>query len=210
MVFIYTILLNVSSMLTTILAKIKGFLFNPVETFRSSRDDTPGTVLGYFSVLLAIDAVLTSVITVLGIGFLGLFGQYLPPTGPFLPVIIFVLVLVGGLIWALVISAWVHLWVYLLGGRKGIFQTVKAVLYGLTPGLLFGWIPVVGFFFSLWAIVLEILGIRELQELSTGKAILALFIAVMIPILLLILLALYLMVNVHSIQTTQVVSSAPL
>ncbi|MFA4859420.1 YIP1 family protein [Methanoregula sp.] len=196
-------------MLELIVAKIKGFLLNPVETFRSSREDTSGTVLAYFSALLVLDAVLTSAVTVLGIGFLGAFGQYLPHAGPFLPVVIFLLVLVGGLVWALIISAWIHLWVFIFGGRKGIFQTVKAVLYGLTPSLLFGWIPVIGFFFTLWAIVLEILGIRELQEISSGKAILVLFIAVMIPIFLLIVLALYLMVNVHSIQTTQVVSSAP-
>ncbi|MFA4877676.1 MAG: Yip1 family protein [Methanoregula sp.] len=191
-------------MLNTVFDKIKGFLFNPVETFRASREDTPQTILTYFIALLAIDAVLTSAITALGIGFLGRFGEYLPSFGAFLPAVIFIVVLVGGLVWALVISAWIHLWVFAVGGRRGFLATVRAVLYGMTPSLLFSWIPVIGFFFSLWAIVLEILGIRELQEVSSGKALLVMIIAVMIPLLILILLALYLMVNVASVHTTPV------
>jgi hypothetical protein len=188
-------------MIAGIIAKVKGFLLNPVQTFRAVRDDAAETVLTYFIALLVVNALITSAITALGIGFLGMFGQYLPQYGNNLPVIIFVLVLVGGLIWALIISAWIHLWVYLLGGRKGIFRTARAVLYGMTPGLLFGWIPFIGFFFTLWTLVLEILGIRDLQELSSGKAILVMFIAVMVPILLLMVLALYLMVNTSSIHT---------
>jgi hypothetical protein len=191
-------------MFEEIIARAKGFLLSPGETIRASRDDSAETVFTYFIALLIIDALLTSAITALGIGVLGMFGQYLPTFGPFLPVIIFGVVLIGGLVWALIISAWTQLWVYILGGRKGIFQTMKAVLYGMTPSLLFSWIPFIGFVFALWAIVLEILGIRELQELSTGKAILVVFISVMVPLLFLILLAMYFMVNTSSIHSTPV------
>jgi hypothetical protein len=189
-------------MIQEIIAKVKGLLISPRETFQASRDDTPGTVFTYFAALLVIDALLTSAITALGIGVLGMFGQYIPPFGPFLPVIVFVIVLIGGFIWALIVSAWIHLWVYLAGGRKGIFRTIKAILYGMTPGLLLGWIPFFGIIFSLWAFALEILGIQELQEISLGKAILVLVIAVILPLILILLLALYLWVNagvIHSV-----------
>ena len=39
-------------MLDTIIPKIKGFLFNPVETFRNSRTDETRAVVSYFGVLL--------------------------------------------------------------------------------------------------------------------------------------------------------------
>jgi hypothetical protein len=44
---------------------------------------------------------------------------------------------------------------------------------------------------NLWSLILGVLGIRELQELSTGKAILAVAIAVMIPLILIILFAVF-------------------
>jgi hypothetical protein len=39
--------------------------------------------------------------------------------------------------------------------------------------LLFGWIPFIGFIAIIWALVLNVLGIRQFQELTTGRAILA-------------------------------------
>jgi len=194
-------------MLEAIIARMKGFLINPVETFRTCRDDPAESVITYFALLLVIDALLTSAVTVLGIGFLGVLQNYLPAYARYLPVLVFVIVLLGGLAWALITSAWIHLWVYLAGGRKGIFPTVRAILYGMTPALLFGWIPVVGFFFTLWTLVLEVIGIRELQEISTGKAILVMVIAVLIPTLLFVLAAAWFMIS--SVSTVTPVALPP-
>ena len=207
MAFLYTILLNANSMPDAIPARMKGFLLNPAETFRNCRDDPAGSVLSYFAVLLIIDALLTSAIAVLGIGYLGAFLKYIPANSYYLPAVVFLIILLGGLVWALIISAWIHLWVYLVGGRKGIFSTVRAVLYGMTPGLLFGWIPVVGIFFTLWALILEIIGIRELQEISGGKAILVMIIAFLIPTLLIVLAAAWFMVS--SVSTVTPVAVPP-
>jgi hypothetical protein len=92
--------------------------------------------------------------------------------------------------------------VYLFGGRRGIWQTLKAVMYGNTPYLLFGWIPLVGFLFTLWSLVLGIFGIQELQEISSLKAILAIALAVMIPLMLLLILGAFFMIA--SVTTTAV------
>jgi hypothetical protein len=70
-------------------------------------------------------------------------------------------------------SAWTHLWVYLLGGRKGLGQTLKAVPYGLTPLFLVGWITFLSPVIFLWILVLQSIGIRELHELSTRRAVFA-------------------------------------
>ena len=46
---------------------------------------------------------------------------------------------------------WLHLWVFLVGGRNGVGQTIKAVMYGATPSCLLCWIPIVGIIAGIWA-----------------------------------------------------------
>jgi hypothetical protein len=85
--------------------------------------------------------------------------------------------------------------VFLLGGRKGINQTFKAILYGETPCLLLGWIPFIGIIFAFWSLVLGVLGIRELQEISTRCAVLAVAIAIITLLIPVILLTAYFMTS---------------
>ena len=172
-------------MIDTLVEKAKGFILDPVETFRQSRNDEPGAVLMYFVPLLVVNAFLSAVVAAAVVGMISRFAG-LNLGAPF-PVVVFFAVLVAGFILTFIFAAWVHLVAYLFGGRKGIMETVKAIIYGHTPRLLFGWIPVIGFIFVLWSLVLNILGIRELQELSTMKATLVIAIAVLIPLILVIL-----------------------
>jgi hypothetical protein len=179
-------------MIDIIVAKIKGLLLSPVETFQQSRADEPNAVFTYFAALLLIHGFLLAIISLVGIESLPRFAGM--PGGIAVPFIVFFMALAAGFVLTLLFAAWLHLWVYLLGGRKGIMQTFKAIIYGHTPRLLLGWIPVIGFIFMLWSLALGILGIRELQEMSTGKAILAVAIAVIIPLIILIILAAYFMI----------------
>jgi hypothetical protein len=172
-------------MIDTIVAKAKGLLLEPVETFQESRTDEPATVLTCFAVLLFINAVLSAIVAAAIVGAVSEFAGL--NIGAPLPVVIFFAVLVGGFILTLIFAAWVHLWVYIFGGRKGLMPTVIAIVYGQTPRLLLGWIPVIGIFFALWSLALNIIGIRELQELSTMKATLVVAIAVLIPLILILL-----------------------
>ena len=98
--------------------------------------------------------------------------------------IMFISIIIGGLIGILVGSGWMHIWVYLCGGRKGVGQTIKAMAYGSTPSLLFGWIPFIGFIFGIWSMIVSIIGIRQLHEISTGRAVLAYLLgAIIIPLI---------------------------
>nr|WP_321352692.1 YIP1 family protein [uncultured Methanoregula sp.] len=192
-------------MIDTLVTKVKGFLLNPVETFQQSRADEPRAVFTYFGVLLLFNAILSAVITAVGIETLKLFNGM--SFGLAIPVLVFVMILIGGFICTLVLGAWLHLWVYILGGRKGIMQTINAVIYGSTPRLLLGWIPFVGFLFALWSLVLGIIGIRELQEMSTERAVIAVVIAVLIPLIIIILVAAYFITSVMSVTS---IPAAPL
>jgi hypothetical protein len=180
-------------MLEPIVEKVKGLFLNPVETFRNSRDDEPGAVFTYLAALLLVYAVISGLITMV-IGLLPIAAPW-KSLGLPAPAIVFFAVLIGGFILMLIFAAWVHLWVYIFGGRKGIMATVRAIVYGHTPQLLLGWIPIVSFAFIIWSLALDILGLRELQELDTMKAILVMAIAVLIPLVLLILAFMYFVVS---------------
>ncbi|MCK9581346.1 MAG: YIP1 family protein [Methanoregula sp.] len=179
-------------MIDTLVARAKGFLQSPVETFRQSKNDEPLAVFMYFGALLVFNAIISAGIAALGMATMPMNGM---SYGLAFPVRIFFMMLVGGFIVMLVFAAWLHLWVYIFGGRKGIMQTANALIYGSTPSLLLGWIPIIGFIFTLWSVVICILGIRELHEVSSMKATLAVAIAVMIPVILLLVLAAYLMIS---------------
>lgn len=181
--------------------KIKGFMFSPTETFNGVKDEGWGGSIGYFAKLLVIFAILTAVIIaavfvviwslleaffpimmIPGIGvFLGL--------GGVMAVVMLIAIIIGGLVGILIGSLWMHIWVYAVGGRKGVGQTIKSMAYGSTPSLLLGWIPLLGVIFSIWALVVSIIGIRQLHEISTGRAVLACVLgAIVIPIIIYVII----------------------
>ncbi|RLG32039.1 hypothetical protein DRN97_08350 [Methanosarcinales archaeon] len=180
-----------TQMVLSIGERIKGFLFSPSDTFDASKEDTIGDAFKYFVVILAIFAVIVSVlIAVLFSLFSGMLGMSGIPMmalgaamGPLLAVGAFICVLVGGIIGVFIDGLWLHIWVYLVGGRNGVGQTIKALMYGSTPSCLLGWLPVVNTIALIWALIVGTIGVRQLHELSTGKAVLAVIIAIAIPLI---------------------------
>lgn len=189
-------------MIDNLITKVKGFFLSPAETFRQSRNDEFPSVFVYFGILLLINAVLSALIAALGMAVMPeTFGMSF---GLAVPVMVFLIMFVGGCIATLIFAVWLHLWVYILGGRKGIMQTINAVIYGSTPRLLLGWMPFVGILFTLWSLILGVLGVSELQELGTGKAALAVIIAVIIPLIVIILIAAWFMTSVMTVTALPV------
>ncbi|MDD1718322.1 MAG: YIP1 family protein [Methanoregulaceae archaeon] len=178
--------------------KVKGFLLNPVESFQKARGDSLGETFLYFVILLVIYAILAAIVSLavgqavrsLIPGFPGMSSIALP--------FLFVGTLIGGIIGVFIGGAWLHLWVYIFGGRKGIMQTIKTVMYGSTPTFVIGWIPIISIIGAIWSFILVILGIRELHEISTGAAVLAVAVAIIIIPAAILLLLLALLVPVSS------------
>jgi len=166
--------------------KVKGFLFNPTDTFNAVRAEDLGEAFKYFLILLLIFSILFSFImgTIMSLP-LGIGG------GGFLALISFILIFIEGFTAIIIGSLWIHIWVYLVGGRKGLTQTMKAVMYSCTPAFVLGWIPLINIVGGIWTIIVEIIGIRQLHEISTGRAILAWLISILIPGIIAILLAPY-------------------
>jgi len=179
---------------------IKGFVLSPAETFQKVRDTDYGDTLGYFLILVLINTVLSipvilitfsSMWSVLG-GIFSMLG-FGTLTGFWIVIIAFTMI-IGALVFLFISAAWLHLWVYPVGGRNGYRETLKAIAFGGTPALLLGWIPLFGILGWIWSCVLSILGVRELHGISTGRAIGAVILAVTVPLLILAVLAAFLFI----------------
>jgi len=177
------------------LSQIRGFAFNPARQFAAAKDDSLSDAFKYYIPLLAILGAILSIVAAIGVNMivsmLGLSGLVLMPGLPELGKIIpllgvgtFVGTIILGIIAALYIAVWLHIWTYLLGGKKGLRQTTKAVVYGATPCLILGWLaPVNVLIAPIWSVLLIIGGLIELHELSPGRSIIAVILAILVPII---------------------------
>jgi hypothetical protein len=183
---------------------MKGFFLSPVETFRKVKDTYYGDTLVYFLILVLIYTVLyipVMLVLLPSMWFSGIFSLFgLGTLTGFWIIILAVMMITAALVFLFIGSAWLHLWVYVFGGRKGYRETFKALAFGQTPALLLGWIPLLGILAWIWSVVLSVLGVRELQEISTGRAVGTVIVAVMIPLIILVLLAAFLFIAYSEIS----------
>ncbi|MBP2134425.1 hypothetical protein J2128_002391 [Methanomicrobium sp. W14] len=164
--------------------KVKGYLLNPVESFKNSRDESFGDAFKYFLITFVIYVVLSAILLMAGVSGLNM----IPGFGAASAVFLIVLILVLGTIGFFITGIITHIFVLIAGGRKDLTQTYKAVAYSLTPSMLIGWIPVINFIAGIWSLILEVLAIRELHEISTARAIIAVFLPIIIMTILVFLL----------------------
>ncbi|MFA4876989.1 MAG: YIP1 family protein [Methanoregula sp.] len=184
-------------MISACYEKAKAFLMTPVEELQRSREDSTSSTLQYYILIVLFNAILTALIALLlgGHGTLNTMSKLMAQLGWALPfigavgaILMVVVVAILAIVFLFVFAIWLHIWVYIAGGRKGYMHTVKALAYGSTPGMIIGWIPVIGpFIGGIWTFVLEILSVREIHEISTGRSVLAVVLAVLIPIIILLL-----------------------
>ncbi|WP_067048615.1 YIP1 family protein [Methanofollis ethanolicus] len=151
----------------TIVERAQGFLINPVETFRDARADYLGAALVYFGTLLAVNLVL---LCLLVIGGLVLVSGGEPGLIVFAVLVSVIADAIGTIVLFVLAALTLHLFVVLLIGGKGIKETIKTLAYAATPGLLLGWVPLIGILAWLWTLGLAAVGVRELHETSTGRA----------------------------------------
>ncbi len=192
-------------------AKIVGFLFHPAESFRKVKDEEINPTLQYFGVIAFFYTVLFTIVTTLQLipshPLVTMFG--VSPQGGVIDIFLFVLTIIilfaMTFIFAFLFGAWLHLFAWLLGGRKGLWLTEKSTFYSLTPFLILGWIPVIGGIIGgIWSIVLEIIGLKELQGISTIKAVAAVVLAIVILFFIIALIfGAFLMAAVSQGFTTQ-------
>lgn len=167
-------------MASGIFEKMMGVLFHPTETFTEDlRHDTLTDTLVYLLFLVVIFTVFAGALLLVGVSaYAGLATGIM--AGGLSMIALIPLLFFAGFFGAVIFAVYMHFWVWLLGGREGITETWKVVVYAATPSLLFGWIPVVGFVTFLWSLVLMIMGIRELQHITLLRAFLAVLIGYLV------------------------------
>ncbi|WP_062399619.1 YIP1 family protein [Methanogenium cariaci] len=191
-------------MSTEFIDNVKGFLLNPIETLIAHKDESLGDALRYFAIIMSICGAFYGIM--IGLNFavtetLTGLPASLAAFGAIGGVVLVAIVatIIFGIITLFITGIILHIFVYIAGGRKDVSTTLRTVIYAATPSLLFGWIPLIGILANFWSLALEIFAIRELHEISTARAV----IAVILPfILMIILVALSLSAFLFSTSTS--------
>jgi hypothetical protein len=181
-------------------------LSNPVESFVDTVRRVVLQPVGFFAGLprsgsflnpLVFALICTEIAVILG-GILGLvgvregfvagYGFQVPENqdfGEFIGSVIFAPI--GSAISVFVIAGIAHLLVMLIVGatNSGFRATFRVASYASVTSLV-SWIPIIGGLLGLYGIYLAVVGIREMHQTTTGKAV----IVVLFPVILILVLAL--------------------
>lgn len=184
---------------------MKGFLLEPSQTFNACKEESLLEAMKQYVYLMAIFSVIAA----------SFFALFLYDCGSFfgfeefnigLMVVFSIVILLSSIIGTLIEGAIIHIGIYLFGGRKGIDQTIKAVIYSMYISILliiiFGFleeiphvdkIPLIGdiseIIVVIWPLALIIIGVRQLHEITTFRAAAGvLFTQFILPIALVILI----------------------
>jgi hypothetical protein len=189
-------------MFEDLVSNMKGFIMAPSETFKKTSGKSLGAAYQYYVALLVIFTVLFGIVVVsmglatfttmvdkmavipiiggVAAGAVANFSGFVIALGVFFVYLVFLALFIG----IFILGLKTHVFVLLMGGEKGVVQTVKTTMYASTPALLLGWIPFVGVIGFIWSLALLVIGIKENHEMEIGNAVLV----VLIPIVLYIIL----------------------
>jgi hypothetical protein len=141
-------------------------------------------------ICIEISAILGGILRLAGVGegFVAGYGFQVPENqdfGEFIGSVIFAPI--GGAIGVFVVAGIAQLLVRLVVGatNSGFGATFRVASYASVTSLV-SWIPIVGWLLGLYGIYLSVVGIREMHETTTGKAVLV----VLIPVIVVAVLAL--------------------
>jgi hypothetical protein len=167
--------------------KAIDFLIKPSKNFDSIKRYRLGEAFKFMLAVSIVVAVLNGIVGTLTSYYIQpMLGLSLAYPAELMPVMIVTNIIVSYIIIVIFLtiwSLWQHLWAYIFGAKGGIEQTMKSVFYGTSPFFLLGWIPLVSILSMIWSLVLHGIGIKRLHGIETGKAALAIIIAVLIPLI---------------------------
>jgi len=169
--------------------KVKKVMTSPTEFFEKIKgEEGIGEAFKYYIIFSLIYNLLFGTLTVFGLS-----GVPIEEMGPFavlgifLPIVSFILSLFS----VFIITGIIHVFAMVFGGKGDYSATFKAMAYGATPSLLFGWLPFVGPIFSIYSLYLQLKGISALHQVSMGRAFLIIFLIPLIIVIILFMLGFF-------------------
>ena len=121
------------SLVSYLIETTEGLLLKPVETFQKNTDTSFSLTFQYFVILTVINAVLSVVILASSPYSYSL----LQGSSVLYNILIAIL---GSVIGLFIFGLIQHIFVLLMGGKYGLEQTLKVIMYSAVPGLVLGWI----------------------------------------------------------------------
>lgn len=186
-----------------ILEKTKEFMFNPTHAFRGVKEERAVDTFKYLVILAFFYAGMATLMALLQV-FPHPFSSGFSPTGipvldPVRIIIDILSIVITTLLTLVIYGVWLHLWVFILGGRRGVWQSIKSVFYSATPLLILAWIPAIGTLVGIvWTVIINITGIKELQGLDTTKSALAVVLAIVFVVVIVVITLGALLITVFS------------
>ena len=190
---------GMSSCITSVIETTKGFLVQPTETFQQHDGTSLARTFQYFAVLSLFYAILFGIVEGL-VFYLNIGSTFadLAVASSFMGLISWILIFffivfafTSCFFGIFLYGLFQHVFVLLCGGECGVAQTMKAMMYGSVPALVFGWIPVINLIAAIWSLVLMVIGIRELHKLSTTAAAIVILLPIVLTFVITILFALF-------------------
>ncbi len=181
-------------------------IYHPYSVYRQSANKGPTYIINYFILLMSINFVFFCILSILDT----IIDKNLVPLQNFLFidfVISYGIIVLGVTTFLILAGIWLHIWIRLFKGQNSLLETIKAVIYSSTPGILFFWIPVIIFkclpidyihllnknlgtvwisiiiFLGIWGSLLLILGIKEQNRFSLRCSIIIFCCSLVIPII---------------------------
>lgn len=118
-----------------------------------------GFILALISEKIQVDLG-TDYFAILGTSFFSKIGNY------------YLILILSLIFFVCVVSIW-HLSALMFGAKKGIKATYIIFLYGSTPSLILGWMPILNIFSFFYSIYIFIIGLNIRQKLNITKAVLS-------------------------------------
>jgi len=138
-----------------------GLIFRPKKTLKELHDQPLPFVFLYYLIVMGIFALLWDIV---GLPFWPGDMSYLDIHIRWVQVPI--IVCLGWLFYGII----AHLGVIVSGGKGGISQTLKAVMFCATPLAFIGWIPLLGLAGFFWGALLVGDGVKEYHQISPAGA----------------------------------------
>ena len=169
--------------------KVKKVMTSPTEFFEKIKgEEGIGEAFKYYIIFSLIYNLLFGTLTVFGLSGVPIEGMGpFAVLGIFLPIVSFILSLFS----VFIITGIIHVFAMVFVGKGDYSATFKAMAYGATPSLLFGWLPFVGPIFSIYSLYLQLKGISALHQVSMGRAFLIIFLIPLIIVIILLVLGFF-------------------